>query len=173
MVDERLLPGTLVWRKDVHVGLVNHYGVVLQTSPCFVAHIDKSATRHLRVKVESFEEFAAGLQVTFEPVAEPVPLDEMWVRVNDVAQAKRPFGLLCWGEDWNCESFARFVRDGLPKSEQAVGANLLLGVAAVIGVLALAASGEEASEGTQAASGVRYDVKARRYRDSKGRFATA
>lgn len=161
MVDERLLPGTLVWRKDAHVGLVNHYGVVLQTSPCFVAHIDKSVAGDLRVKVEPFEQFAEGRPVTYEPVNEPVPLEEMWVRVNDVARSKRPFGLLCWGEDWNCESFARFVKGGLPQSKQAVGTNLLLGGAAV--VLALAALG---------GAGSTYDANAGRYRDSKGRFTS-
>lgn len=156
-------PGSLAWRKDVRLGLVDHYGVVVQSWPLVIAHIDKSITGHLHVKVEPFETFAEGREVTFEPVAEPVPLDVMWTRVEAVARSKRPFGLLCWGEDWNCESFARFVKDGLPQSEQAVGANVLLGTAALVGVVALVASG-----GTDSS----YDANVGRYRDRKGRFTS-
>jgi hypothetical protein len=35
--NEGLLPGTLVWRKDVHIGLVDHYGVVLSLEPFNIA----------------------------------------------------------------------------------------------------------------------------------------
>jgi len=157
-----LLPGTLVWREDVHVGLVSHYGIVLQTWPCYVGHIDKSQTGHLRVKVEPFETFAQGRQVRCEPVDHPIPLDAMWTRVNAVAQAKKPFGLLCWGQDWNCESFARFVKCGLPHSEQAAGANkVLLGLVAVGAFAALVSSGSSTS----------FDANVGRYRDRNGRFA--
>lgn len=167
-----LLPGALVWRDDVHLGVVSHYGIALQTWPCYVAHIDKNQTGHLRVKVEPFEAFAQGRQVWFEPVAQPVRLEEMWTRVNAVAAAKKPFGLLCWGEDWNCESFARFVKSGLPHSEQATNANkMLFGVAVVGALAALVSSGTSspASSGSSAS----FDAKVGRYRDRNGRFAAA
>jgi hypothetical protein len=160
MLVANLPPGTLVWREDVHFGAVNHFGVVLQTWPCYVAHIDKGETGHLRVRVEPLVAFAHGRQVTYEPVDEPVPLDAMWTRVNDVAQAKRPFGLLCWGEDWNCESFAHFIKSGLAHSEQAASANGVLFGAAVVGAFALLARGGFSS----------YDANVGRYRDGKGRF---
>jgi hypothetical protein len=167
-----LLPGTLVWRDDVHVGLVSHYGIVLQTWPCYVAHIDKSQTGHLRPKVEPFDAFAQGRQVWCEPVRGPVPLEEMWTRVNEVAQAKRPFGLLCWGDDWNCESFANFVKSGLPHSEQATSANKVLFGVAVVGALAALVT-SAASTDTSSASSTSFDPKVGRYRDRKGRFVAA
>lgn len=174
-----LLPGALVWRDDVHLGVVSHYGIVLQTWPCYVAHIDKSQTGHLRVKVETFEAFAEGRQVWFQPVVKPVPLEDMWTRVNAVAQTKKPFGLLCWGDDWNCESFANFVKSGLPHSEQATTANkVLLGVALVGALAALvtsAASTDTSSGSSTASSGssTSFDPKVGRYRDRKGRFVAA
>ncbi len=165
-----LLPGALVWRDDVHLGLVSHYGIVLQTWPCYVAHIDKSQAGHLRVKVEPFEAFAQGRQVWFEPVVQPVALEDMWTRVNAVSEAKKPFGLLCWGEDWNCESFARFVKSGLPHSEQATSANkVFLGVAVVGALAALLSSAT--SSGTSSSSSTSFDAKVGRFRDRKGRFA--
>lgn len=157
-----LLPGTLVWREDVHFGVVNHFGVVLQTQPCYVANIDKGETGRLRVKVESLETFAQGRQVTYEPVDRPVPLEVMWTRVNEVARANPTFGLLCWGYDWNCESFARFVRSGLPRSEQAAGANAVLLVLAAGTFAVLASRGSSSS----------FDDNVGRYRDSKGRFTS-
>lgn len=136
-------PGALVWRDDVHVGLVSHYGVMVQTFPIpAVAHIDKTDTGHLNVKVQSLEEFAQGREVKYEPAAAPVPLGEMWNRVSAVAQAKLPFGLFAFGEDWNCESFARYVKNGLPVSEQAEGFKKFLGVAALVGVVLVLASSD-------------------------------
>jgi hypothetical protein len=172
--DTALVPGTLVWREDVHLGLVSHFGIVLQTWPCYVAHIDKSQTGHLRVKVEPFEAFTQGRQVWFEPVVQPVSLEDMWTRVNAVAQAKKPFGLLCWGEDWNCESFARFVKSGLPHSEQATSANKVLFGVAVVGALAAlvsSATSSDTSSDTSSGSSTSFDAKVGRFRDRKGRFA--
>ncbi len=125
------MPGTLVWRRDLHVGLVNHYGVVL-TDDLHIAHIDKASAGHLRVKIEAAEKFAAGQPWFYEPRAAPVALDAMWPRVEQVRKERRPFGLLCWGESWNCESFARYVRDGIAQSLQAASANQVLGVVALV-----------------------------------------
>ena len=61
---------------------------------------------------------------------------------------------------WNCESFARFIRDGLPHSEQAEGAKKVLVGAAVVGGIALALR----------ASSRTFDENLGRYRDRKGRF---
>ena len=134
------LAGALVWRDDVHLGVVDHYGVAVQTFPVpAVAHIDKSATGHLNVKIESLEDFGQGRPVKFEPVATPVPLEQMWDRIVAVKNARLPFSLLAFGEAWNCESFARYVRAGLPVSNQAEGAKkLLVGAALVAAVLMIA-----------------------------------
>jgi len=135
-------PGALVLRPDVHVGLVNHYGVVVQTFPVpAVAHIDKNNAGHLNVKIETLEEFGQGREVKYEPVESAVPLAEMWNRVHDVAQARRPFGLLAFGETWNCESFANFVKQGLPVSRQADGFKALAG-AAILAVVLIAVTSD-------------------------------
>lgn len=93
----------------------------------------------------------------------------MWTRVNAVAQAKKPFGLLCWGDDWNCESFANFVKSGLPHSKQATTANKVLFGAAALGALAALAT-SAASSGTSSGSSTSYDPKVGRFRDRRGRF---
>lgn len=156
-----LVPGTFVWRKDVYLGFVDHYGIVVQSSPCFVANIDKSATRRLNVKIEPFAVFAAGRPVIAELPPAPVDLNTMWLRVRAVAASQRPFGLLTWGQDWNCESFARFVRDGIPRSTQADGANVVIGVSVLTGVVGLLAA---------ALRGPKFDRSVGRYRDAQGRF---
>src|SRR5216684_2418863 len=111
-VQRHLLPGSLLWRKDSYVGVVDHYGILLQAFPPVVAHIDKSIEGYLQPRVEAYEQFAAGRQVMGEPVAEAIPLEVMWPRVNEIARVKRPFGLMAFGDTWNCESFARHVREG-------------------------------------------------------------
>ena len=59
---KNLVPGSLVWRKDVHVGLVDHYGVVLSVDPLVVAHIDKDSRLKLRVRLESMVDSAARVR---------------------------------------------------------------------------------------------------------------
>jgi hypothetical protein len=91
-------------------------------------------------------------------------VDETWTRVAEVVKAKRPFGLLCWGQDWSCESFARFVKNGLPHSEQAEAAKKVLAGAAILGlVVALVKSGTSSS----------FDANAGRFRDRRGRYTSA
>src|SRR5713101_6427042 len=127
-VQRHLLPGSLLWRKDSYVGVVDHYGILLQAFPPVVAHIDKSIEGYLQPRVESYEQFAAGRQV-------------MWPRVNEIARVKRPFGLMAFGDTWNCESFARHVREGIARSTQAISAKealVILGV--TVGVVALIAT---------------------------------
>jgi hypothetical protein len=93
------------------------------------------------VKVEPLDIFAPGRLVKYELVDRPISLEQMWPRVNAVAQAKKPFGLLAWGDTWNCESFARYVKSGLPHSEQASKfTTLLVGAATVWALVALAKS---------------------------------
>ena len=136
-----LLAGALVWRDDVHLGVVDHYGVAVQTFPVpAVAHIDKSTTGHLNVKIESLEDFAQGRQVKFEPVEAAIPLEQMWDRIVAVKNARLPFGLLTFGQDWNCESFARYVRAGLPVSNQAEGFKTFLAGAAIVAAVLVIAS---------------------------------
>ncbi len=140
-VQRHLLPGSLLWRKDSYVGVVDHYGILLQAFPPVVAHIDKSIEGYLQPRVESYEQFAAGRQVMGEPVAEAIPLEVMWPRVNEIARVKRPFGLMAFGDTWNCESFARHVREGIARSTQAISAKealVILGV--TVGVVALIAT---------------------------------
>lgn len=176
------LPGTLLFRKDVYTGLVEHYGILLQASQSWVAHIDKSESGHLRVKTESFEEFAAGLPVKAEPVQIAVPIEEMWNRIEWVRQNRIPYGMLEWGQSWNCETFARYARDGVPQSTQASNANGFLAATlfgfGALGVLAMAASalsggadGCEA-EANKAFEEKSFDQRVQRYRDSRGRFAS-
>lgn len=151
----RLWPGTLLFRKDVYKQLVNHYGIVVQESPCVIAHIDKTQEGFLNPKIELYETFAAGIHVTAEPSAAPVPVDELWNRLESVRQTKRPYGLMAWGDAWNCESFARFVRDGIARSTQAEVATRVLTVAGIFVLLKwLASSGDQKPEVTTPAAEV-------------------
>lgn len=141
-MNEGLLPGSLVWRKDVHAGLVDHYGVVLALDPLRVAHIDKGAEGRLRVKRDdSFEEFAAGHPVTYERRTIAVPRDVMERRIGEIENAPPPFGLLAIGNRWNCESFAKFVSQGSPTSAQAATAKGIISVAALFGLAILNENG--------------------------------
>ena len=139
----RLLPGSLLWRKDVNLGIVDHYGILLHANPPLVAHIEKEMLPnagppgHLRTKIEAYEEFAAGSDVTAEAVERAVPVDVMWNRVQAVSEAKKPFGLMAFGESWNCESFARFVRDGIAHSVQAQKGKEALAILGVVGIVFL------------------------------------
>lgn len=157
-----LLPGSLLWRKDLHIGLVDHYGVLLQSNPPLIAHIEKVPSTdsayegYLRPKVESFEVFAAGRAVMAEAISHAVPLDQMWPRVQEVASAKRLFGFFTFDNDWNCESFARYVRDGSARSLQAEDGKGWLMVLGVIGFVTLVArSGPTEHSGTAEQPAVR------------------
>lgn len=173
-MDKRLIPGTLVWRKDLHLGLVYHYGVVLALGGARVAHIDKNQAGCLHVKIESLDEFAAGKKVTFELLETPVSLDAMWDRVQEVERSKRPFGLLNWGDDWNCETFARFVKKGIPESTQADAGNAALILAGAVAVLgALVSAAQDSTPARANSQSVTYDAALGRYRDGMGRFARA
>jgi hypothetical protein len=41
------------------------------------------------------------------------------LRIAEVEAKGPPFGLLTIGQDWNCESFARYISAGTPVSNQA------------------------------------------------------
>ena len=141
---EGYLPGCLLLRDDVYIGLVKHYGVMMSQSPIVIAHIDKSAEGKLRVKLESFETFAAGREVRYLPVTTPVALELMRQRIDDVERKGPPFGLLEIGQAWNCESFARYISTGTPCSTQADAAKGLGAVALFVAAAwAIAASAEQ------------------------------
>src|SRR5260370_9265762 len=140
-----LLPGSLLWRKDLKLNAVDRYRALLQSWPPLVAHINKSVDGYLEPRVESFEAFAAGREVKAEPAPSPIPIDEMWSRVQEIARARRPFGLMAFGEAWNCESFARYVRQGIAHSVQATSAKEALAILGVVaGVVVLIALVAEA-----------------------------
>jgi len=65
----------------------------------------------------------------------------MWPRVQEVATARRPFGLMTFAQAWNCESFANFIRSGIPHSKQATSGKeaIALFALAIVTVLLLAA----------------------------------
>jgi hypothetical protein len=128
-----MLPGCLIFRKDVHVGLVDHYGVVLAVDPVQIAHIDKAANGNLRIKgYESLEEFAAGAECKLWPRNDAVARELMDARIREVENRPPPYGLLAIGQKWNCESFARYVADGMPASRQAEQGLLKAVLAAVV-----------------------------------------
>jgi hypothetical protein len=179
----RLLPGTLLFRKDVYKHLVDHYGIVVQEAPCYVAHIDKTDTGHLNVKLDPYHVFAGGWPVQAEFVDTPIALPDIWKRLEWVRQNKLPYGMLCWGPTWNCESFARYVRSGLAVSRQASDANGVLGIVAAIGSLIWLASQSSDTPRSNPSSAPRhaaastptptFDHRTRRYRDPFGRFVAA
>lgn len=141
-VNDGLLPGSLLWRKDVHTGLVDHYGVVLALNALRVAHIDKGVEGRLRIKRnDSFEEFAAGHAVTYERRTTPVSRDAMERRITEIENSPPPFGLLAMGNDWNCESFARYISQGAPESTQATVAKGIFAVVATLGLAILNENG--------------------------------
>ena len=131
------LPGAVLSRPDLHTGGVQHYGVLLLPYPHSqqVADVDKGEGGLIRVRLCSMEEFAAGHQVTYEPIDSPIPLSLMWSRIQAVVETRRAFGLLALGENWNCESFARYVREGSARSSQAESALGILGLAAAVAVV--------------------------------------
>jgi hypothetical protein len=141
-MNEGLLPGSLVWRKDVHAALVDHYGVVLALDPIRIAHIDKGAEGRLRVKrQDSFEEFAAGHRVSYGPRTTPILREAMERRITEIENSLPPFGLLAIGSHWNCESFAKYVSQGAPDSTQATAAKGILAVIATVGFALLNENG--------------------------------
>lgn len=141
-MNDGMLPGSLLWRKDVHTGLVDHYGVVLALAPLQVAHIDKGAGGRLRVKRhDSFEEFAAGHSVTYERRTTAVPREAMERRIGEVQNSPPLFGLLAIGNRWNCESFAKYVSQGTPASAQATVVKGLVTFVAAISLALLNENG--------------------------------
>jgi hypothetical protein len=113
---DRLADGTIVRRRTMQTPLAHHYGFKIGWDE--VLHIDKSEAGLIRVRRESFAEFAAGHPV--EIGSGPPPGLDIWqieVRLLDLQQKQVRYDLLGLN-GMNCESFVRYLVEGKATSTQ-------------------------------------------------------
>jgi len=127
LTPDQITVGSILWRRDLVTGLVNHFGCVRDFND--VWHVDKADTRHLRFKRDTIEGFAAGKQVQIELARFGIDswtIDERVRQLHSQQHMYDPLGR-------NCEHAARFFSTGVAKSTQVDNAV----TAAIVGGFAL------------------------------------
>jgi hypothetical protein len=118
-------PILVITRPKKH-GIGTHWGVHFPNGYVY------DYLHNVGLRVCTPEEFADGLKVT---VVREIPWHmalSVRARLDELSQNPRKYDLL----SWNCETFAEWLTSGVPKSAQVVATLLLVGVTALLVVVA-------------------------------------